>query len=394
MTRPQPRNIPPVPIRLALGLSLALAALGGCARSSEDQVDLGTEENAQRPVCRDPLLDPEVLARQREADRALRSAARKGGADPVAAANEALAIRDFRLAARTVPAPGTAEPYGASCRVPGGLDSRSARLLAYEGGRDDGGAILDFGRRYNEVVLASPEYPYRDICRAGDEAPDPAELEAQPYGFPVVRREGEQVTFEEAARRGSEWTLLRFLRKEPEIANRPDMFGMTPLGWAVAYRKPGAVQMLLGADASPAGPQCQSVLDVRAPVQVARQMQWISMVERMLPRISPADRENLVQKTAAIPATLIAFNAVLRDLNDRYIDDLAGGKTDQHQLMLEIDEKGKTVACRLEPATQSPRFDAELCANATLMLRWSPARNIYGQPVKGETSINLVGVGR
>lgn len=347
-------------------------------------------------MCQDPSLDAAALRAQRRDDSELLNAVVRGKANAVDEARKAIAKGDFRLAASVGGSAYRAAFYGAECRIPFDLDSRSMRVLDFADstGKGADAGRMRFGTEYNAAVLSDPSYPYSDICRLAADIPKIGSgSDQQGFGFPYEVRQGRPQTLGEAARGDSSWTLRGMIKTNPDTIDKPDIFGMTPLAWAVAYRRLDAVEMLLRAKASPGGPQCQTVVDMRSPMQVARHMQWKRMVQRFLPLVSEADRKSLEQKTAAIPGSLTEFNKVLIELNQRYEETLGESGPSRHSMLLEVDEKGNTTSCKLEPATSVPRFDAELCANAVLTLKWNPARNINGKAVKGETAISLVGIG-
>ncbi|MFA4949682.1 ankyrin repeat domain-containing protein [Brevundimonas sp.] len=146
-------------------------------------------------------------------------------------------------------------PSGVTCFTPGG----QAPLVFKEIGHGD---VLDEATRtelnqarlHNLAMVARPDYPDADLCRAslpGDHDRD----SSFPYGWAKPMSEPARevarpvASLHEAARRGSLVDVRRFLRDTP--INARDGLGLTPLMWAVGRNRPEIVDRLLDAGASP-----------------------------------------------------------------------------------------------------------------------------------------------
>ena len=389
-------------VRALTAAALSLAALGA-AGCTEREPAADTVPVAQ---CGEDRADPAKLAAMREADEALRKAL-SGGArpDPVVEAGRALAARDFRLAAATTPTGITTELYGAQCRVLGGLEPWTVRALAFVPdeaaamGRGPDDKVTDFGRRYNAAMLADPRYPYADVCREVDRAgPKPDFSEAgtkgieQPYGFAELGVARMAHGLGAAARRGSVYDINILITRDKQEVNAADMFGMTPLAWAIAYHRWPAAEALLDANANPIGATCQTAIDRESPLQVARIMRWDGMIRRLRPLVTEDEFASLRQKPRWEDASLLEFNHALTELKERYAKELRQQNFTRHDLLFEVDAKGNSTACTLEPASNLPEFDKELCVPATEIVRWAPARDAFGTTVP-ESAKLVVGFG-
>lgn len=399
------------------------------------------ESPAAEPACNDPLADPATLERDRLADKALKGLLAMGKADPVAEAHKAAAAGDFRLvAAVTQDGIDTAE-FGAQCVLRGGLSPRMARVVTYFGedaeptpapSEAPGAAGEDklgtFARTFNQTLIADPAYPYRDVCRAVA-VPDEVEAEegaektakvadkdtakAKPavkaaakgptrtYGYADLGPMPENPTLADAARRGNVAVLRRLLEEKPSAEatgdaldapttiDSPDLFGMTPLAWAVAYHRDAAVRFLLSRDASPSGAQCQALVDRDSPMQIARAQPWLAMVLRMKALVSEQDYARLAEDPALLDGSKAAFNAELAKLGDRYGTIFNKDAMTRHELKFTVDPKGAVKSCTFEPKTVSPEFDADICKLGGEQLKWTPARDPEGRVVAGDAKLMI-----
>lgn len=392
--------------RLLAASCLTLAVFGASACRQDKRDDDVLVEGTSVSACNDGRADTRFLAAMRESDAAVRKALADGSANAVAEANKALDAGDFRLAGATTATGISTEPYGVQCRVLGGLPPWSIRAIAFVA--DEAAApgkivpddtVTGFGRRYNAAMLADPRYPYGDVCRALDKAgPMPAAPDnqdagiEQPYGFAELGTARMAHGLGAAARRGSVSDIGVLLERERQNVNTPDLFGLTPLAWAVAYHRWPAAEALLRAKASPTGATCQSVIDRESPLQVARIMRWYGMIRRMRPLVTEDEFAALRQKPRWDDASLSEFNHALTELKERYRAILRRQNFSRHDLLFQVDEQGNTTECRMEPASVSPGFDKELCGLAVEIVRWTPARDAFGTRVP-ESARLLVGFG-
>ncbi|MCT2400148.1 ankyrin repeat domain-containing protein [Novosphingobium mangrovi (ex Huang et al. 2023)] len=391
-------------VKLLAASVLCFASLGtaGCAQR-EDRGD-GAAGDVPVAQCGDARADPARLAAIRESDAELVKALHDHG-DPVAEAQKALDAGDYRLAAATTPDRISTELYGAQCRILGGLKPWDVRALAFVPdeaaamGRGPDDKVTDFGRRYNAAILGDARYPYADICRDLDRAgPEPDFSEAgtkgieQPYGFAELGPARMAYGLGAAARRGSVYDIRVLINRDKQDVDAPDMFGMTPLAWAIAYHRWPAAEALLKAKASPTGGACQTAIDRESPLQVARIMRWSAMIRRLRPLVTEEEFANLRQKPRWDDQSLTEFNHALTELKQRYEKVLRRSSFARHDLLFEVDDKGNSTSCSLEPASNSPEFDKELCDLAIEIVHWAPARDAFGVTVP-ESAKLVVGFG-
>lgn len=384
---------------LCLGL-LGLAACGGENTQGDVMV-----EGAQLASCGDERADVARLKELRKSDNRLRKALEDGAANAITEAYRALDAGDYRLAAATTAKGIATEPYGAQCRVLGGLQPWTVRSLAYlpEGAvpaEDElGGAVTGFGRRYNAVMLADKRYPYADVCRPVEKAgtkprlaDDPDAAVDQPYGFAELGVARMAHGLGAAARRGSFRDIQTLIHRDKQDVNASDLFGLTPLAWAIAYHRWPAAQALLKAKASPTGAKCQSAIDRESPLQVARVMRWYGVIRAMRPLVTEEEFASLRQKPRWQDASLNEFNHAFSELKERYQAELRRQPFARHDMNFEVDEHGTTTSCSLDPGSSSPAFDKELCGLAVEIVHWTPARDAFGTRVP-ETAKLVVGYG-
>lgn len=381
---------------------LAFGGLAGCVYEPGGEAEPVADGAAA--TCQDGRADTALLATLREADESLRKALSVKAPDPRVAVERAIARGDFRLAAATTPDGINTGLYNAQCRLLGGLRPWTVRALAFvpdvaaAEGKGDDDAVTAFGRAYNAALMADARYPYRDVCRPAAEAGAAPEYLAdvaieQPYGFADLRKRSGRQTLAIAARHGAVSDIRRLLREDKGAIDRPDMFGLTPLAWAVAYHRWPAAELLLNSGASATGAVCQSVIDREAPLQIARIMRWDGMIRAMRGRVSEETFAALRQNPRYNDQGLADLNRALTELKDRYAKVLRKEPFSRHELRFEIDAQGTTTACTFEPASNSPEFDAELCEIAVKVMRWTPARDAFGVTVPADSKL-VVGIGR
>lgn len=390
---------------LAAGL-LGLMYLSVSACGSRDAGPNVGVDGAPITQCGDARADKAFLKRIRTSDVALTRALKSGNANAIEEAHKALDAGDFRLAAATTPSGMTTAPYGVECRVLGGLSPWMTRALAFvpedqvspdDKAPDD--KIVGFGRRYNAVLMADPRFPYGDVCRASDKAgPKPVLSDnpdagvVQPYGFAELGEARMSYGLGAAARRGSVTDIRILLDRDAAALNSTDMFGLTPLAWAVAYHRWPAAEALLRAKASPTGGTCQTTIDRQSPLQIARIMRWYAVIRRMRPLVTEEQFASLRQKPRWDDASLIEFNHALTELKERYEAPLRKIPFARHDLNFSVDEQGQTTECTMAPASGVPAFDKELCGLAMEIVHWAPARDAFGTRVP-ESARLMVGFG-
>ncbi|KHK90531.1 hypothetical protein [Novosphingobium malaysiense] len=386
------------------GTILAMVAVSGC--SPHPQEGDVNADGALVADCGDRRADPAALNAMRVSDKALfKALSRHTKPDPVAEAQKALEAGDFRLAAATTPDGVTTELYGAECRVLGGLKPWMVRVLAFVPdeavamGKGPDDKVTDFGRRYNAAVLTDVRYPFADVCRDLDRAgpkPDFSEAATKgielPFGFAELGPARMSYGLGAAARRGSVYDINVLIRRDHQEVNASDMFGMTPLAWAIAYHRWPAAEALLKAKASPTGAACQTAIDRESPLQVARIMRWYAMIRRLRPLVTEEQFANLRQNPSWDDKSLSEFNHALTELKERYAKQLRRQSFSRHDLIFEVDEKGNSVSCKLEPAARIPEFGEELCGLAVDIVQWAPARDAFGITVP-ESAKLVVGFG-
>ncbi|WP_275227476.1 ankyrin repeat domain-containing protein [Novosphingobium album (ex Liu et al. 2023)] len=385
-----------------------LLGTAACTPREPEQERIWDESQTGVAACDEPALTPDVLKRQRLADEALRKALLAAGPDPAVEARKAVVAGDFRLAAAMTMDAAHPRLYGAQCRIAGGLDPWMARVIGVEGedaADDRSGAerahqsrVASFGRRYNQALLADPRYPYSDVCRPGEDAGKASGAAGlapeQAYGFPDLASRPIPATLADAARRGDTASLGRMLRSGRHDVNAADMFGLTALAWAIAYRESDAVEALLRAKASPAGSKCQSLLDASSPIQIARSMQWRSEILRMRSMVAPEEFDELAEQPQMFEKEEMTFRLALIELAKRHEEELARQESSVQLVTIAVDDAGKALSCKLEPGTPLPVFDREVCTLAMNVLRFRPARNTFGTAVPGEFTVAVRTMGK
>ncbi|EIZ80853.1 hypothetical protein WSK_0535 [Novosphingobium sp. Rr 2-17] len=383
-------------------LCVALVSLAACKEEPAGSVMVEGESLA---ACGDQRADQARLKALRKSDDRLRRLLAASEANAITEAYRALDAGDFRLAAATTAEGINTEAYGVQCRVLGGLQPWTVRALAFlppgavPTSNDLASGATGFGRRYNAVLLADKRYPYADVCRPIDKAgakpetaPDTDAGVDQPYGFVQLGTARMAHGLGAAARRGSVSDIGTLISRDKQDVNAPDLFGLTPLAWAIAYHRWPAAQALLRAKASPIGAACQSAIDRESPLQVARVMRWNGVIRAMRPLVTEEQFASLRQKPRWQDASLNEFNHAFSELKERYEDELSRQRFAKHEMNFDVDTDGAITSCRMDPGSESPAFDKELCGLAVEIVRWTPARDAFGTRVP-ETAKLVVGFG-
>lgn len=372
----------------SLLVGIVLLLLAGCERTEENVTDGGIEEGRTLVACSEPLLNPVAILANRERDADLRRELAGAIADPVSAAREAIDAGDFRLIADGSEEDLAEATFGIRCALANGLDPWTVRGMMVPPGASalTPARFVEFARQYNQSVVSDPAYPYADICRPADPSLSPTRTNS---GFAELAPPTSAYDAAEAARRGDAWRLRQLRRRDPAVLDAPDMFGMTPLAWAVAYREPYAIDFLLKAGADPTGTGCRTLPDARAPIQLARAMKWQSAVLRMRPMLDPGVFENLREEPRMREDSEIAYRGTLRDIAGKYEKQLMQQKRSIQRVTFQIDAKGHATSCALDPGTEVPSFDAAICTSGIDQLRWYAARNPFGVEVPGEATISV-----
>jgi ankyrin repeat protein len=289
---------------LLLLATIALAA-GGTAGSLAGQ---------SRPPHPDPLQLEEQA--QRAAWERLQAIFAAGPGDPEGDARRAAEAGNFRLI--WVSGFGISGVHGGHCRFPivHPLTARSPLTLTAIGlsdtipGCEGGGANAcliqqRFGAYaigYNRAIRADPRFPYADLCAQEVQT---SRLRGRPgLGDPASLAPGRRIetetprNFGEAVRRGSRAAVARMLAAMPAGAlDRPDDFGITPLGWAVIDRRPDIARMLLARGADPIASFAPAGHRHEMPVVIALATGQRALADAML---TPATRRRLGRWPAAL----------------------------------------------------------------------------------------------
>jgi len=389
-------SLPIVPSRARRAVLLAglgCAALAGCSPYEGNGDVAPTQPLVDGEVCVDPGNPPSLLRARARSDQTLRELLASGKANPAAEAGKAAAAGDFRLVGVATMQAVSTMVYGAECRVPTGLPQESLRVLDFVDSpkhklRD--AAHRDFGIAYNQALMADKRYPYADICRPYHDGAGSARATAvSAYGF---RNLGPMTTvggLGAAVRRGSVMEVYRVLGRSDTDVNKSDIFGLTPLAWAIAYRQPQTAEVLLRAKASPAGAACRTIVDANAPLQIARNMKWRGMIRRMRRLVSDEQFAALADGAHPENASLEEFNTVLQDLRTRYEGKTPKEKAIRHNLAVTVNPDGKATKCEFTPEIAGSWFNEAICEKALQTLRWRPARTSFGTPISGEVVLNI-----
>jgi hypothetical protein len=155
-----------------------------------------------------------------------------------------------------------------------GTDSPSPDRAEMERFYRDVASMHAFALSYNAAIIAHPDFPYGDLCRAA--APDyrpswPVEqLEPTEWGFRPLEETDHPRDLYEAARHGTLESLHKWIDYRAIDMHVPDVLGLTPLAWAVIYDRPAAhIQLLLNTGADPYGEPYWNRPQPNSPITLA-----------------------------------------------------------------------------------------------------------------------------
>lgn len=381
-----------------------IALLAGCKEQSAPASPSGPAAEAH-DEC-NPLIPAKTEQDQRAAeDRALFRRAGEGKADAVAETTKAIAAGDFRLFGYSRMVPGIVPAaYGTTCRpdlaFPGvayrlrGVFARSDVPGSAEMARTEariGQHYSAFASRYNALITGHPRYPYRDLCRAVtipvpvqalDSMPIPArDGLVSAYGYRDVVPTDDPVDLGEAARRGSLASLDRLATAAKGGVNRADDFGLTPLAWAIVYRRMDHARALLKHGASPSGAACRPADDPLSPLQLARTMRWKPMILELQPYLA-AKAQRLSDPPRLIKMEMPEDErTALMEVYARHRAALP--ETYDAKAIVTVDRNGRGTGCKLQNPAGLADFDKRTCDLARTASRWEPARDEFGEAVAG-----------
>lgn len=171
--------------------------------------------------------------------------------DPVADAARAAGNRQFGLLINGGPL--SHHPLGVTCLTP------NNRAPAVAGASGVGGDFMTpdmhaawlYSQAYNRTIVAHPDYPDGDLCRVETTADGSSRRSLARLGSPARAVTQPPKDLFEAARRGSEEDVSRFLAGSP--IDGLDVFGMSALAWATARGNLPVVAHLASRGADPWG---------------------------------------------------------------------------------------------------------------------------------------------
>ncbi|HEY5711222.1 MAG TPA: hypothetical protein VIT38_04935 [Allosphingosinicella sp.] len=230
-------------------LILLATSLGGAAAGA---AMIATSRKAAAPAVRRPAAtDVAEAARDRQAAN-LASIQRRidsGNADPAADARAAARRGEFGLIV-TGDVRFSAFPQGVTCLTPG---RQAPHVLA---SYRHGDAIeardmhwFTYAGAYNRTLVDLQDYLDADLCRARVPADDAAIYNNFNIAAPARPVSGPARSLHEAARRGGDAEIRRWLGGTP--VDSLDDLGLTALAWAVARDNRAAAEALLEAGANP-----------------------------------------------------------------------------------------------------------------------------------------------
>ena len=384
---------------ISTGFSISIA-LVACSASENGRADGEPRRRAAGEKQSDQHQREQDI--RRAADNRLFTVAASPNGDAISEARKAGKERDFRFVGYSMLVPGIfPAAYGIECRP--SVVSQGQRLVRAVFAASDvpnsreaaaveralSGNFSRFGISYNKALLADPQYPYHDVCRA---AP-PGGIQAHPfevaspheYGFRNLQPTDRPIDLGEAARRGTLASLQSLIALDRKGVNKPDILGMTPLAWAIAYRRDDHAEALLREGASPAGADRLSA--PTSPMQIARAMRWRSMIERMLRHVPTSRAERLEDPPQLMAKNRLALNAALSAAAKPYLPRLAPDGRTAHAAIISVAADGNARACRMEPSTMYRELDRALCRAILRSQHWEPAHDQFGEPVGGEASV-------
>lgn len=324
-------------------------------------------------------------------DKRFISEAHLGKSVPEQEAARAISRGDFRLAAFF-----RERQRDAAFTTPGAVCFASPTLTAIRGysyGFDIEMMVTvpnrEFARRYNETLLADRSYPFRDICRSEELGKRPAQLAPSQFGFRNLAQTQMPIDLGEAARRGTLESMRRLLAQEPDQINKPDIFEMTPLAWAIAYRREEQARLLISSQAHFGGSACADPRKPTAPIQVARQLRWHAMVDLLLKGVPETDAAHFEDQPRPVASKISAFSAVLRKSVDPLLDKLPEDRFGSYQAELWINKQGRATKCALGPSTEMADLDSLICKTLLEHYPAESGRDRYGEAREGKLLVRL-----
>jgi len=378
-------------VRKRTAILIFAVLLFGCR---EDRQRVAQTSERERECS---LYTPEEIEEFRVRDRQLNGLIAQRRADPKVEAAIAADRGDFRLFGYSRVVPGIFPAVvGFECRANLMLSNSQWFRGMYSPSdvppRDEaqrrtratyGKGYSTFARSYNLALFADSRFPWRDICRPeatparsifdGDVAP-------QNYGYRNLEETVVPIDTGEAARRGTTDSLERLAKANIGAINRPDPFGLTPLGWAVLYKRAEQVKTLIRYGASPVGAPCLGASQSYSPIQLARILRQRNIIEQMLPLMAPEAKQHLHDDPKHGPLPRNSFDFI-KNYEGRL------GSRRRIEILVNIDARGRPTECNLEPKTGIDELDRELCSVGLNKALWEPARDEFGEAMAGVGSL-------
>lgn len=277
----------------------------------------------------------------------LRARLLRGEADPVGDARRAAQSRDFRLV--WVSGMVRSAPIGLQCDAPlqYWANNKKAALatLVVSDTVPDGcegepreceyqARLSSYGSTYNRTLVMQPGYPAPDVCRPWVSTDKVLVGEAvDRYGRPARTVRHAPLDLHDAARRGSAAEVAQHLRRTP--VDERDVFGMTPLAWAVARDRSGAVRVLLKAGADPY-PDLERGEYRRSPLWLGLRLGRRSAVQALLAKVEEPH---------------------LTHLFDLLMAAVEGGDPELLRAMLKFERNDESLTGPMEAALRADRDD-------------------------------------
>ncbi len=195
-------------------------------------------------------------------------------------------------------------------------------------------ALDTYGPAFNQALVSQPQFPAPDVCRPttpADKALPRQSVERFAQPARPVRTAPHDL--HEAARRGQLLEVKRFLRQTP--VDGTDMFGYTPLGWAVLRDRPEVVAVLLKAGAKPYSDLGRGGLEAQ-PLWLGYRLGRRRAVQMMLAQVDEPQ---------------------IYEMHDFLNAAVQGGDADLLRGLLEIAPKDQNLSGAFEEALKSGRTD-------------------------------------
>jgi Gram-negative bacterial TonB protein C-terminal len=232
-----------------------------------------------------------------------------------------------------------------------------------------------YAPRYNRTLVESQKYPYKDLCRPAPQdrkvsAIDTKGIGPAKFGFRDLEETKDPIDLHEAARRGSTMALVEMLEMKRFPVNKPDILGMTPLAWAVAYGRVEQARLLLEGGADPAGTPCNSVDDETSPTRIARQLGEPHLVAALAQySVKPGFRP-------LPPNPIPAVDGVKSYLGSAKISAIAlKSKREELRLVLHItvSNAGRVSKCSVSKPSGLQELDEIVCQTMLANFQYRPA---------------------